>query len=351
MAIADVEVFGAGVFGLSIAYSCARRGCKVRVIEKRSIGSGASGGPLGALAPHAPDGWNAKKQFQFESLVMAEDWWAAAAEAGGVPPGYRRHGRIQPIPSRNALALAGKRQNATRKFWGGRAEWRIIKASGSWMPAAETGYAVYDTLSASIQPKSALACLVAAVRALGGEILEGSVKGGGAEMRVDATGHEGLRELRRALGSEAGRGEKGQAALLGFDARGRAQIFADGIHVIPHGDGTVAVGSTSERHHSGGCGTDSRLEDLIARAKCNVPAIRDAPVVARWAGIRPRAATRAPLLGPYPGRPGCYIANGGFKIGFGIAPLTGEAMADLMLSGRSRIPYEFSPLAVAEKGM
>ena len=49
-------------------------------------------------------------------------------------------------------------------------------------------------------------------------------------------------------------------------------------------------------------------------------------------------ATPAPLLGPWPGRKGHFIANGGFKIGFGVAPLVAQVMADLVLEGRNRIP-------------
>jgi len=71
--------------------------------------------------------------------------------------------------------------------------------------------------------------------------------------------------------------------------------------------------------------------------------LHDASVVARWAGVRPRAASRAPLLGIWPGRAGHFIANGGFKIGFGIAPLVGEMMADLALGQANRIPAVFAP--------
>ena len=59
--MADVTVMGGGIFGLSVAYVCARRSAQVRVIEKRALAAGASGGPLGALAPHVPENWNAKK--------------------------------------------------------------------------------------------------------------------------------------------------------------------------------------------------------------------------------------------------------------------------------------------------
>ena len=47
------------------------------------------------------------------------------------------------------------------------------------------------------------------------------------------------------------------------------------------------------------------------------------------------------MLGAWPGRPGHFLANGGFKIGFGMAPRVGEVMADLVLEGRDRIPEGF----------
>ncbi len=72
-----------------------------------------------------------------------------------------------------------------------------------------------------------------------------------------------------------------------------------------------------------------------------MPLLADAPVVDRWAGVRPRARSRAPMLGAWPGRDGHFIANGGFKIGFGMAPKVAEVMADLVLEGRDTIPDGF----------
>jgi len=53
MATVDVTVRGAGVFGLSVAWACAKRGASVRVIDPYGVASGASGGIVGALAPIA----------------------------------------------------------------------------------------------------------------------------------------------------------------------------------------------------------------------------------------------------------------------------------------------------------
>ena len=72
-----------------------------------------------------------------------------------------------------------------------------------------------------------------------------------------------------------------------------------------------------------------------------MPALAEAPVVRRWAGLRPRARTRSPILGAWPDRPGHFVANGGFKIGFGIAPKVGAVLADLVLDGLDRVPDGF----------
>ena len=84
MARVDLTVRGAGIFGLSIAFAAARRGARVRVVEAAHVGAGSSGGIVGALSPHVPENWNEKKAFQFDSLLMAQDWWGAVeADAGG----------------------------------------------------------------------------------------------------------------------------------------------------------------------------------------------------------------------------------------------------------------------------
>ena len=115
--MADVTILGAGIFGLSIAWMCQKKGARVRVIDPDGVGAGASGGIVGALAPHVPENWNEKKAFQFESLIFASDFWAEVAAASGVSPGYARLGRLQPIPDDHALALAHRRAKTATKLW------------------------------------------------------------------------------------------------------------------------------------------------------------------------------------------------------------------------------------------
>jgi glycine oxidase len=344
MTTVDLTVMGAGIFGLSVAYACARRGARVRVIDPAGVAAGASGGIVGALAPHVPEQWNEKKAFQLESLLMAQDYWAAVERLTGDDVGYARDGRLQPLHDQAAVDLARSRSASAAGLWKADATWQVVPAlpQDGWTPCSPSGWLVADTLSARIHPRRATQALATAVTALGGEVLRDGEPEGPV---VWATGHAGLAELSAMSGRAVGGGVKGQAALLRHDARGQPQLFADGLHVVPHADGTVAVGSTSERDWADPAATDAALDALVARAMAAVPALAGARVLERWAGLRPRSRSRAPMLGQHPFRQNAFVANGGFKIGFGIAPKVGDVMADLVLEGRDLVPEGFRPAA------
>ncbi|MGB7319704.1 MAG: FAD-dependent oxidoreductase [Planktotalea sp.] len=345
MAMADITIYGAGIFGLSIAWACVQRGAKVRVIDPNGAGSGSSGGVVGALAPHTPENWNDKKQFQFESLIMAADFWRAVEQAGGKSAGYARSGRLQPLNDARAIDLAKARSENARTLWQDLARFEIIpaKQAGSWAPMSETGLLIHDTLSGRMHPRMACAALVAALAAKGCHIApEGAPQG----RLIEATGWRGLLQLSQDMQQPVGNGVKGQAAVLDYHAAADApQLFADALHIIPHANGTVAIGSTSEREFDDPFSTDAQLDDVVSRAKHAFPILKDAPVLERWAGVRPRAKSRAPMIGHHPTREGAFIANGGFKIGFGMAPKIAVVMADLVLEGADSIPDGFRPEA------
>ncbi len=342
MTMGRVAVIGAGVLGLGAAFTLARRGTRVTVVERDRPGAGASGGVVGALAPHVPEAWNATKAAQFESLLMAGEFWAEVAAVGGGDPGYTRLGRVQPLPDAAAVARARARADAAALHWRGQAEWRVVPAGEvpGLRIATPTGLVVHDTLSARLAPRGAVAALVAALSRLDVGIRQGTAPPGGAEAVIWATGPAGLADLGRDLGRPMGGPVKGQAALLAADWRGAPQVFAEGLHVVPHADGTVAIGSTSERDFDDPTATDAQLEALVARARALCAELARAPVVERWAGRRARAPSRAPMLGPWPGRPGHFVLNGGFKIGFGMAPILARMIAEL-IEGRDTIPAGF----------
>ncbi|WP_425039846.1 NAD(P)/FAD-dependent oxidoreductase [Primorskyibacter sp. S187A] len=339
----DVTVRGAGIFGLSVAWACALRGARVRVVDPFGVAAGASGGLVGALAPHVPENWNDKKDFQFRALVRAEAFWEEVSAISSVDPGYARTGRLQPLADDHAVELAQQRAKTAQELWGPRFSWSVTSDVGRFAPHSPTGLWIHDNLSARLHPRKATQALAMALQAKGTEIVQDAPTQGA---EVWATGVHDLDAMSAAAGRTLGNGVKGQAALLKFDAPHAPQLFGDALHLVPHADGTLAIGSTSERSYDNPTQTDDQLDDVLTRAVAVCPALATAPVLARWAGVRPRARSRAPVLGHHPMRDGAYIANGGFKIGFGIAPEVGEVMAELILNQCNTIPQSFAPEAL-----
>ena len=248
-----------------------------------------------------------------------------------------------------ALELATERARNAEELWKGRYRWEIREVAdfAPFTPVTPTGLVIHDTLTARAHPRKATRRWPRRCHAKGVEIVPEAAERGKI---VHATGAAGLLALSEEIGKPVGAAIKGQSALLAHDARHAPQIFVDGLHAVPHADGTVAIGSTTENAFTDPDRCDGALDDILGRIVRLVPALRDAPVLERWAGLRPRARSRAPMLGAYPGRPGEFIANGGFKIGFGMAPIVGQMMADLILDREDRIPNSFRFAASLPKG-
>ncbi|WP_438990342.1 NAD(P)/FAD-dependent oxidoreductase [Lentibacter sp.] len=340
--MADVTVRGAGIFGLSVAWACLEKGARVRVIDPNGVGGGASGGIVGALAPHVPENWNEKKEFQFQSLIAAEAFWKNVGDWAELETSYGRTGRVQPLADERAVTLARARADTAKELWRGKAAWRVVSAEDldGPLPESETGLYVFDTLTARMFPRQACKALAAAIIARGGDVLrEGEDQG----TLVWASGVHDLERLSAHFDRDVGNAVKGQGALLDFDMGDGPQIFANTVHMVPHWNGTVAIGSTSERLFEDANSTDAQLDLVLEKAYAALPALRAAAVLERWAGLRPRAKSRAPMLGRHPLIEGAYIANGGFKIGFGMGCEVGRVMALLILEGIDTIPAEFAP--------
>jgi glycine oxidase len=129
---------------------------------------------------------------------------------------------------------------------------------------------------------------------------------------------------------------KGQSALLKADVDpSLPTIFRDGLYVIAHEGGHVAIGSTSENRFEEPYSTDEQLEVLLKKARALVPMLADAPVIERWAGLRPKAIDRDPMIGPHPVHANLLALTGGFKVSFGLAHRLAEAVVT-MSTGRRR---------------
>lgn len=353
---APLVIVGAGVVGLWCALKAVRLGVSPLVLDAGAAGGGASNGHLGALMPHQPVNWSARKQAQLDGLLSLEREVALLERETGLSCGYRRCGRIVPLTSelqreRHLAWAEAALENWPERAPGGRQlGWRVLDSNPApgWIAedAAPCGFAL-ETLSARLAPRRLTAALKAA---LAGRAV---VAENCAAIRIDGDGTVHLADG-RAIRAErvilsAGwqssalvadgasmppvTGVKGQSALLRPVAPLDAALpvlYDDGVYAIVHDDGLVAVGSTSEKQWSEAFSTDGRLDDVIARASRLSPALRAAQVVERWAGIRPRGPTAEPVVGRV-GAGRVVAATAGFKITFAIAhDMAAAAVAEAM---------------------
>ena len=337
--------------GLWAAVHAERRGIGTLVADAGRLGGGASGGLLGALMPHMPDRWSEKKQFQFDALVSLEAEITALEAETGLSAGYSRSGRLIPLPKPHLNRIArGHSEDAERHWRAGerRFHWHVLEKPpvDGWVEASagENGF-VHDTLAGRVAPRSLISALVAFLqRAKHVRIIENAEVAdldpdrGTAEIGCEtvtfgrcilAAGHRSfpqLQDLTSGLKQPLGQPVKGQAALLKAEIDpALPTIFLDGLYVVAHEGGHAAIGSTSENRFGDPTSTDAQLDALIEAARAIVPDLRGAPVVERWAGLRPKAIDRDPMIGRHPDHPRLVALTGGFKVSFGLAHRLAEA--------------------------
>jgi glycine oxidase len=366
----DVIVVGGGVMGLWAALKAAEAGLSVTVLDAATTGSGASGGLLGALFPWMPDRWTDKKQYQFDALVSLPDEIARLEVLTGLRAHYRRTGRVIPLPKPHLRDIARRHAADAAVNWrrdGAVFSWDLcdgVPASLAIAPDSCAAGHVVDSLAARLSPRSLIAVLRAALLTHPGvEIVErarlvaldpatgrAEVAGGpqrsfGHAILAAGAGSFPLIEmLLPPLPQPLGQGVKGQAALLAADLDPAGPVvFLDGLYVVPHEGGFAAVGSTSENSYSDPHATDAGLDDVVARARALIPALAHAPVVERWAGVRPKAVGRDPMVGPLPGHPNVIALTGGFKISFGVAHrLAASALDAVCATAAAPLPEAFT---------
>jgi glycine oxidase len=100
----------------------------------------------------------------------------------------------------------------------------------------------------------------------------------------------------------------------------------------------VLVGATLERGVDDVVVNRVAVEALRARAAELVGALRDAPEVSAWAGVRPGTVDDAPMIGES-AVAGVHVALGMYRNGVLLAPAVGEAVAASVLDAAPRPPF------------
>jgi len=325
---------------------------------------------LGALMPHLPVGWGEKKQFQFEALVELKALTDELRDETGIDTGYARCGRAMPIRTEGFLAQFPARHKASRARWQSATsnfELSLLEVTAleGWLNPQVAEFGVFwDPLAARIEPEGYIAALKASIDTRC-DIFEGWAfhsfdtarglvtckVGAGIETLaarhvVLAAGHQTFELVRRVYGLALGRGVKGQAALLAAQLPdNRPILYDDGMYIVAHSSTACAVGSTTESDWEDAASTDERIEQRVDQARRLCLPLKDAPVIATWAGVRPKCNARDLIVGRlFPDQP-MFIAAGGFKITFGIAHKVAARLVEAIVSegAPQGLPETFAP--------
>ncbi len=320
------------------------------LVDKGEIGQGASYGLLGALLPHMSERWNEKKEFQFNALKNLSKVKEELEEEVGISIGYDRCGRVVPLGTENLRERHLVRSQEAETLWHGAETGYYHKVFDDtnlhgWINVdlCPEGYA-FDNFSARANPRAYCEAAKASVLKRGGQVLENRTVEAiedlvdGARVTLDngdvieagvvvmAAGFRSFPMIEKLTGmSELGQGVKGQALIAKVGQEPGLPILYDrSVYVVPHDGGVCAIGSTSEEVWDDEHSTDSRCDEIWAKALNLCPMLENAQILTRWAGVRPKAAKRDPMVGFLPGSKSLFAATGGFKIGFGIAHAIAE---------------------------
>jgi glycine oxidase len=130
---------------------------------------------------------------------------------------------------------------------------------------------------------------------------------------------------------------KGQLLALRMDAAAPLishVVWAPNVYMVPRRDGRLVLGATVEERGFDTTLTAGGVLALLEAAWRVLPAIEELPIDEMWVGHRPGSRDDAPILGPGP-LDGLFYATGHHRNGILLAPITADAVARLLLDGKS----------------
>lgn len=366
-------IVGGGVIGLSLAWQLARRGRKVRVLDRQQVGREASWAGAGILPPASREALaHPLDQLRGMSFELHREWAEVLRVETGIDTGYRRCGGVY------LARLAG--ETAALSAWAAslREEGVVVERLG--VEERETGRQIDNTSSFSpsliqhereivIQPSSGLPIraawllpdecqlrnphylqALARVCELQGviisphtEVQDFALSGGRIsavitnEGVIDAdqicvTSGAWTGQLLQKLGMTVGVVPvRGQIVLFRCERPPVQCVINEGPrYIVPREDGHLLVGSTEEEAGFDKRTTEVAIAELIDFARSLLPVLNSAEVKQTWAGLRPASFDGFPYLGPIPGLANAFVASGHYRSGLYLSPGTATVMAELM---------------------
>ncbi len=316
-----VQVTGAGIAGLCVAYEFARAGCAVELIERgEEPGLGCSHFAGGMLAPWCEA--EAAEELVLDLGLESLKFWTDEV------PVAVRHG---------TLAVAAMRDRPELSRFARRASgFEILDAAkiAALEPdlAGHFGEALFFPKEAHLDPRGAMAALAARLASFPGVRLRFGAEGAPAEdadWTIDCRGfaaRDSLPDLR---------GVRGEMLVLrtseiALSRPVRLLHPRHPVYIVPRRGGEFMIGATMIENEEEGRITARSMMELLGAAYVLHPAFGEAEVVETGAGVRPAFPDNLPKI-RHDGR--TLYVNGFYRHGFLLAPALARRAVRCALEG------------------
>jgi glycine oxidase len=364
-----IVVVGAGVVGCAIAYELTLRGARVRVLDERGVGLGATQASAGMLAPYTEGHIAGLRRLGIQSLGRYERFVERVRADSGHSIEYERTGSVhvavtvaeQAQLCATATALRGEGVAHTvleaqdvlalePQLRADVAGALHIHDHGYVAPAALTralaeaatrhGAVFQPTRVNSIEGGATPSVDTDRGRLEGDAIIVSAGSWSGFLSRHAAaespTDEDAARATRMPNSRSAVKPIRGQLLQLRLEARPASHIlWGSGCYLVPRQDGTVLAGATVEDVGFAETATASGVMHLLRESTRLLPILRHAAFDEVRVGLRPMTADELPAIGPSSTMRQVFYATGHYRNGVLLAPLTAALAADLVLDGRA----------------
>ena len=369
----DAAIIGGGVIGASIAFELAAEKLRVVVLDRQQPGQEASWAAAGMLSP-APDSPRDIPLVPLgnESLKLYPRFVESVEEASGKSVAYAREGAIEFFLAPDAEAERD-RMVSECKHVGVAAEPISLDVARAWEKSInpDACAAAWLPEEGTVEPRLLMDALLAACAHRGVEIRSNCAVNGLLRERDRCTGVVAGTEqiaaahtivtagaFSRQISGEnellsryaPTRPVRGQMlSLRSDDVSLRRVVRCERGYLVPHRDGRIVAGSTSEDAGFEKRVTPAGMRRVLEAALSLCPGLAGAEIVETWCGLRPGTPDDLPILGPTDVE-GLWIASGHYRNGILLAPVTAKLLREWITAGRANFDARaFSPLRFSQE--
>jgi glycine/D-amino acid oxidase-like deaminating enzyme len=355
----DALIVGAGIVGAACASELAEAGMSVGIIERDTIGSGATAAGMGHIVVMDDS------PAQLRLTRYSQTLWDALAREAPTEHEYTRCGTIWVATDEEEMR-AVHAKHALFKTYDVPGE--ILDANQLYAlephlrPGLAGGLLVPE--DSVVYPPRSAASLIRQAERRGATLLYGTVtrleeqgvgltdgqtiKGGIVILANGARATELVPELPI-------RPKKGHLVItdrypgfvhhqlveLGYVKNAHA-TSGDSVafNVQPRGTGQVLIGSSRQFDAPDSEIDHAILSRMLASALAYLPELGQLNCIRCWTGFRAATPDGLPLIGPHPERPDFWLATGHEGLGITTAPATAHLLAALVLGRAPAIPAE-----------